>query len=81
MEQLNLLANFGAIGVVLAWVLWRIEPQLRQLERAVDRLTRAQMLTLLALPEVEEPIKRQAQTVLRELDRINGGGGRDGNGR
>lgn len=61
------LLNFGAIGFVLAWMLWRSDARLNQIERALDRLTRAQMLTLIARPDVDDHVKRQATAILCEL--------------
>lgn len=61
------LLNFGAIGFVLAWMLWRSDARLNQIERALDRLTRAQMLTLIERPDVDDHVKRQATAILREL--------------
>lgn len=66
------LLNFGAIGSVLAWMLWRSDARMGSIERALDRLTRAQMLTLIARPDVDDHVKRQARAVLRELSPSDG---------
>lgn len=62
------LLNFGAVGMVLAWILVQSNPRLDRIERGLDRLTRAQMLTLLARPDTEEPVKEQVRAVLDELN-------------
>ena len=61
------LLNFGAIGCVLAWMLWRSDSRQEKIERSLDRLTRAQMLTLVARPDVDDHIKHQARQIMREL--------------
>lgn len=67
LESLSGLLNFGAIGSVLAWMLWRSDSRLERIERSLDRLTRAQMLLLVAQPDLEAPIKAQAHALLREM--------------
>lgn len=67
-DSLAGLLNFGAIGSVLAWMLWRSDARQEKIERALDRLTRAQMLTLLARTDVDDHIKVQAKSLLRELN-------------
>ena len=61
------LLNFGAIGCVLAWMLWRSDSRQERIERALDRLTRGQMLTLISRPDVDDHVKQQARAILREL--------------
>jgi hypothetical protein len=59
------LINVGAVGGVLAWVLWRTDRRLERLERAIDRLTRAQTLALVA--HESSGVRQQAQALLAEL--------------
>jgi hypothetical protein len=61
------LAPAGVAGVVLGWFMLRSDGRMDRVERALDRLTRAQMLTLLSRPEVEETVKVQARAVLNEM--------------
>ena len=79
MEPLTPLLNLGAVGAVLAWVLWRLEPRLERsdqamaarferIEQALDRLTRAQLLMLISQPAVEEPVRQQAHQILEEMN-------------
>lgn len=64
------LVQAGVLGPVLVWFMLRAEARLERLERAQDRLTRAQMLTLIARPDVEEPIKHQARILLQEISPV-----------
>lgn len=61
------LLQAGVAGVVLAWFMLRAERRIDRVESALDRLTRAQMLTLIARADVEEMVKEQARAVLAEL--------------
>lgn len=64
---LQVFASAGVAGVVLLWFMTRSEKRLDRLEQALDRLARAQMLTLLARPDVEEVIKAQVRAILAEM--------------
>ena len=72
MEQFPQLANLGAFGAIVGWMLWRAEPRLERIERALERLTRAQMLSLLSRPDIDDRIKDQAREVLDETQDGNG---------
>lgn len=61
------LLNLGGVGVVLAWMLWRTDRRLERLERAIDRLTRAQLLFLLAVGPAGAGA--EARALLEELNR------------
>lgn len=78
MDGLSPLINVGAIGAVLWWFLTQTNPRLEALQKemqamgsriegALDRLTRAQMLTLLNQPETPDALKREAREVLKEV--------------
>lgn len=62
------LVNIGAVGVILAFVLWKLEPRMRGAECAIDRLTRAIAIMLTELPHVLEGAKRQCAQLNSELD-------------
>lgn len=62
------LYNLGAIGVVLGWLMWRVEPRMKSMEAAQDRATRANMLMLIAIPQVADGVKEQAQGISKEID-------------
>ena len=61
------LVNLGAVGIVLAWFMWRTEPRLERIERAMDRFTRAQLIEALYRPGSDESAKRMARQMLREM--------------
>jgi hypothetical protein len=63
----TLMAQFGIAGVVLAWFMFRVERRMDDMRQALDRLTRAQMLTLLARPDVDEAIKSQVRSIMTEM--------------
>lgn len=60
--------NYGACGLILGWTLWRAEPRLRGIERAIDRLTRMIAILLSELPHVIEAVKQQCKAMFHELD-------------
>lgn len=62
------LLNVGAIGVVLAWLMWRVEPRMKANEAATDRNTRATLLLLIEIPAIAEAVKEQAQNLVAECD-------------
>lgn len=64
-----MLGNFGGIGVVLAWFLWKGEPRLRAIEAAIDRLVRIIAIFLIELPHVIDAVKTQCRAMTEELDK------------
>lgn len=62
------LINLGAVGCVLAWFMFRMEPRMRRMEQAVDRFSRTVLLAVVSMRGVDPPIKEQAQAVLKEID-------------
>lgn len=60
------LLNAGVAGVVAAWFMFRAESRMKLIEAALDRLTRSQLLTLLARPDVDEPVKAEARRIYSE---------------
>lgn len=69
MEQLvNALVQYGPMGLVLAWFLLRTENRLGGIERALDRMNRAQMLDLVSRPETAPAVRRQAEQLLKEVE-------------
>lgn len=59
--------NYGACGIILGWTLWRAEPRLADIARAIDRLTRMICILLTELPHVIEAVKDQSKGMRREL--------------
>lgn len=68
-EQLvNALVQYGPMGVVLAWFLLRTETRLAAIERALDRMSRVQLLDLVSRTETTPVVKLQAQQLLKEVE-------------
>ena len=51
----------------------RVEPKLDGIAKALDRLTRAAMLDVIARPDSPLSAKRMAQEILDEMPKANGG--------
>ncbi len=62
------LLNIGGIGVVLFWFMWKMEPRLRSMESTIDRNSRAEMIGVLAMTWVPDPLKDQARAIVKEVD-------------
>ncbi len=61
------LVNLGAMGVVLAWMLWKAEPRMRAVESAIDRQSAAILILLLEIDRTTPEAKRQATVVMEEI--------------
>ena len=73
------LINIGAIGCVLAWFLFRSEPRMARVERAIDRGTRGNLLAAVAMSDMAEgrtispAMRAQAKELIKEIDdAVNG---------
>jgi hypothetical protein len=62
------LANLGAMGLVLLWFMWRLEPRLRKLEETIDRQTRMNGYVIIALESLSPAIKKQVDVVIKEVE-------------
>lgn len=62
------LLNAGVIGVVLWWFMQQTTVRLDKMNDAINRMTRAQLLTLLNLENLDSRTKEAAQSLLKELD-------------
>lgn len=58
----------GGVFAICAFVLTRLEPRLRAMEAAIDRLTRSILMTMLEIPHIMEHVKTQSRDMLKELD-------------
>lgn len=61
------LINAGGLAAVLAFILMKLEPRLRSIENAIDRMSRALLLVVISKdgPSIAE--REQAQIILGEL--------------
>jgi hypothetical protein len=63
------LLKAGGVAAICAFVLVRLEPRLRGVESAIDRLTRMIAVMMSELPHVIEAVKGQCRDMQKELDR------------
>lgn len=61
LTALGPIINLLGIAGVLAFVLLQINPRLDRVEAALNRMARAQMLTLLGSEHADDSLKRQAK--------------------
>lgn len=66
--DLTPLANVGAVGVILAFVLVSISPRLERIERAIDMNSRAILLDIVSREGSSPVMKVQAQAMLRTVE-------------
>jgi len=64
----ELLIQYGPIGIVLAWFMLRMEPEMKAVRRAIDRLTRAHLLDVVSRPGASPQVKQLAKEALQELN-------------
>lgn len=62
------LLQYGAIGLVCAWLMIRVETRLKDVERAIDRSTRANLVVHLAREDISDRSREEAQQILREVE-------------
>jgi hypothetical protein len=63
------LLPFGIGVAVIAWLLFRTEPRLRQLERAIDRLTRSVLILILTVKMADKSAKEEAGKIGEEIQK------------
>lgn len=69
MNELALaITNFGALGIIAGWLMFRFERRIERIEASVDRVSRALMLELVGREATSPMVRRQAQQLLAELD-------------
>lgn len=61
------LVNAFGIAAVLAFVLTKLEPRLRNIETAIDRMSRALLLVVVSKDGPSTAEREQAQIILDEL--------------
>ncbi len=74
MDLLTAFAATGPIGLILGFVLLRLESRMLRVEIAIDRLTRSILVDMLSRPDTRPDSRRQAERVLAELDAKGVGG-------
>lgn len=61
------LVQYGVLGIMCAWFMWRVESRLDRLSTAIVLQTRGNMLMLLDHPTTSDPVKTQARELLAEI--------------
>lgn len=67
-NELAPLANLGAVGLILGYVLWQISPRLERIERAIDMNSRALLLDIVSRSDTSDIVKQQAQSMIRQIE-------------
>lgn len=65
---LQVFVNLGVAGYMLFWFSTRMEQRLGRMEQTIDRLARAELMTLANQPEVSTPLKAEARRLVEEID-------------
>lgn len=60
--------NAIGLGSVLFWFMFRAEPRLREIEAALNRNARTQMVMLLSIPTLSEAARKEADAIIKEID-------------
>lgn len=58
----------GATGAFLVWLMYQVLPRLDRIERALDFLSRVQLLDIVSRDGVPDVNKRQAESMLRQTE-------------
>lgn len=66
--DLNSLFQYGALGLMCAWFMFKITPELEEVHNSLDRFSRALMLSLSQRHDVTAAVKEQAHEILAEID-------------
>lgn len=72
MGELAPLANIGAVGLILGYVLWQISPRLERIERAIDMNSRSLLLDIVSRTDVSDVMKEQARAMIRQIETKHG---------
>ncbi len=63
------LTQFGVLGIVLAWFMFRTEGRLRNIEMSCDRLANAILLQVVTDPYVHDETKKRARSLMAEIEK------------
>ena len=84
------LVQYGPLGIILAWLMFRVEDRLKEqvrsndrVRQAINRLAMAHLLEVATREEAPPVVKQQATAMLDEiraeqLDGVQGGAGKSG---
>lgn len=61
------LGQYGLLGIVLAWLMFRNEKQLSELRRNMETLSRSMLLLTISIPHADAVVKDQATIMLKQL--------------
>lgn len=64
---LKAIATIGSTGAILAGLIWFVGRRLLRLEESFDRLTKMELLRLVASPHVAGDVKTAASEMLEEV--------------
>lgn len=64
---LDILLQAGPLGAIVLWFAFRVEGRLDAFRASLDRMTRAQLLVVLASASADEPVKAKARELMAEL--------------
>lgn len=67
-ELLPLFAPYGLAGVALYWAATELTKHMKAQALGQILLAKAQLLTLVALGQLDKPLKRQAAELLKEVE-------------
>src|SRR5207249_11251655 len=60
--------QLGVAGVILAWFMFKVTPELEAIRDSINRITRALLLMTLELPEGSEAARREARAMLDDIN-------------
>lgn len=64
----GMLAQYGPMGVMLLWFMFRVEPRLKCIEEAIDRSSRASLVIAMASTHMGHDAAALTQGVINEID-------------
>lgn len=62
------LANFGAVGIVLLWFMFRSESRMNDIKDAMENLAKSQLLSVVANQEASVVVREQAEKMLKDME-------------
>jgi len=63
------LTQFGVLGIVLGWFMFRTEGRLKNIEASCDRLANAILLKIVTDPYVHDETKKRAHSLMAEIEK------------